>query len=58
MTKVCKSDYEETVVGTRGNGEVAPIPFVRKMGNVTGDKIAKWRCYSAPLADQVGIVSR
>jgi hypothetical protein len=29
MTKVCKSDCEGTVVGTRGNGEVAPIPAVR-----------------------------
>jgi hypothetical protein len=24
MVKVCKSDREETVAGTHGNGEVAP----------------------------------
>jgi hypothetical protein len=29
MTKVCKSDGEGTFAGTRGNGEVAPIPVVR-----------------------------
>jgi len=26
VVKVCKSDREGTVAGTRGNGEVAPIP--------------------------------
>jgi hypothetical protein len=29
MTKVCKSNGEGTFAGTRGNGEVAPIPAVR-----------------------------
>jgi len=29
VVKVCKSDREGTVAGTRGNGEVAPIPAVR-----------------------------
>jgi hypothetical protein len=29
MAKVCKSDGEGTFAGTRGNGEVAPIPAVR-----------------------------
>jgi hypothetical protein len=29
MVKVCKPDGEETIAGTRGNGEVAPIPVVR-----------------------------
>jgi hypothetical protein len=28
--KVCKSDCEGTVAGTRGNGEVAPIPAVHE----------------------------
>ena len=28
MTKVCKSNGEGTFAGTRGNGEVAPIPVV------------------------------
>src|SRR6202030_774848 len=28
--KVCKSDCEGTAAGTRGNGEVAPIPVIRK----------------------------
>jgi hypothetical protein len=28
MVKVCKSDYEGTVAGTRGNGSVAPIPAI------------------------------
>jgi hypothetical protein len=28
--KVCKSDCEGTVAGTRGNGEVAPIPVIRR----------------------------
>jgi hypothetical protein len=31
MTKVCKSNGEGTFAGTRGNGEVAPIPAVRRM---------------------------
>jgi hypothetical protein len=29
MMKVCKSDCEGTVAGTRGNGEIAPIPDLR-----------------------------
>jgi len=28
--KVCKSDCEGTVAGTRGNGEVAPSPAIRR----------------------------
>src|SRR6266849_6859298 len=29
MVKVCKPDCEETIAGTRGNGEDAPIPAIR-----------------------------
>ena len=28
--KVCKSDCEGTVAGTRGNGEVAPFPAIHR----------------------------
>jgi hypothetical protein len=31
MAKVCKSDGDGTFAGTRGNGEVAPIPAIREV---------------------------
>jgi len=32
MVKVCKPDCEGTIAGTRGNGEDAPFPAVRRVG--------------------------
>jgi hypothetical protein len=36
MTKVCKSNGEGTFAGTRGNGEVAPIPDLPALASERG----------------------
>jgi len=47
MVKVCKPDGEGTIAGRRGNGEVAPIPAVRRtIGTDGGRPISVIpRCY-------------
>jgi hypothetical protein len=46
--KVCKPDCEGTIAGTRGNGEVAPIPAVRR---VESNRQGRTHFGHSPFAD-------